>query len=127
MVREFRSILDRFYVLGTYFHTFFSGPGLKKKTCPQDRAPWSRGENFPSGPCPPQTPPLRPPPYSTFSVIESIVGFVEHPKARGFLKVDEILWIQGGDCQESAGPRLLQLLQDHLAPLAYGVLSSTVY
>jgi hypothetical protein len=50
VVREFRSILDRFYVLCTHFHTFFSGPGPKKKKCPQDRAPWSLGENFPSGP-----------------------------------------------------------------------------
>ena len=51
VVREFRSILDRFYVLCTHFHTFFSGPGPKKKKCPQDRAPWSLGENLPSGPC----------------------------------------------------------------------------
>jgi hypothetical protein len=35
----------RKFPLGTVLH------GPEEKISPRDRAPWSRGENFPSGPC----------------------------------------------------------------------------
>ena len=46
-------VLRRKFSLGTVENTEKPVylPGPKKKKYPQDRAPWSLGENLPSGPC----------------------------------------------------------------------------